>query len=439
MSAFDRSGRLQAELPDLLTDIAAPSVPDYIDDVLAVTAATRQRPRWTFPERWLPMGVLASERAPVRSPIPLRTLAVVALIILALVAAGLFYVGSQRHLPPPFGPARNGALVFGDANGDIRISDSVDGPSRLLFGGPTDDFAANFTRDGTHLVWLRRASGTPGSPDERLTFVVANPDGTNVRQLDASLEAPSQWDLSPEGSLIVAETGDPAIGQKLVTIDLVGDRGQRPLDVGDPAMTMSWPSFLGPEGKEIVFRGRTMTAAGTRAGIFAVRPDGSGLRPLTKTDAETDAFYQNPLASGDGRFVTYTDWDNVRQLNSVHILDLTTGTPRAIDPGTTLNEGFASGFSPDSRYLVFTVYGDSSEHLMLASVDGSSPPRQIGLNYPNTPDALLYGRWTADARSVLVIDEGSKSTRLVEVDAAGEGRAIDYSAADVYAVQRLAP
>ena len=59
MSAFDRSGRLQQELPDLLTDIAAPQVPDYADDLLARTAVTRQRPRWTFLERWLPMGVIA--------------------------------------------------------------------------------------------------------------------------------------------------------------------------------------------------------------------------------------------------------------------------------------------------------------------------------------------------------------------------------------------
>ena len=31
--------------------------PDYIDDVLATTAQRRQRPAWTFPERWLPMDI----------------------------------------------------------------------------------------------------------------------------------------------------------------------------------------------------------------------------------------------------------------------------------------------------------------------------------------------------------------------------------------------
>jgi hypothetical protein len=52
--------------------------------------------------------------------------------------------------------------------------------------------------------------------------------------------------------------------------------------------------------------------------------------------------------------------------------------------------------------------------------------------------AYLLGRFSADARSVLVIDEGSKETRLVDVEAGGDGRVIDYASADVYAVQRLA-
>jgi Tol biopolymer transport system component len=74
-------------------------------------------------------------------------------------------------------------------------------------------------------------------------------------------------------------------------------------------MTMSHPSYLGPDGKEIVFRGRTITAAGLRAGLFAVHLDGSGLRPLTSpTEAETDAVLPWPQASDDGRYLAYTDW-----------------------------------------------------------------------------------------------------------------------------------
>ena len=119
MTAFDRSARLTAELPNILADIAAARLPDYTDDVLAITAATRQRPRWTFPERWLPMTVVAHQ--PVLAPrLPWRAIGVF-LIVVALLAAALFAVGSRHHVPAPFGPARNGAIVFG--NGDIYVRD----------------------------------------------------------------------------------------------------------------------------------------------------------------------------------------------------------------------------------------------------------------------------------------------------------------------------
>jgi len=127
MSAFDRSERFLVELPEILTDIASPRVPDYVDDLLAQTAATPQRPRWTFIERWLPMGAIA--RRPLFFPtVPWRTIVTVALLI-ALLAAALIVAGSQSKVPPPFGPARNGALAFGD--GDVYLRDSVTGESQI--------------------------------------------------------------------------------------------------------------------------------------------------------------------------------------------------------------------------------------------------------------------------------------------------------------------
>ena len=57
----------------ILGDLAMGPYPDYIDDVLATTAQRRQRPAWTFPERWLPMVDIA--RQPVFAPrIPWRAI-----------------------------------------------------------------------------------------------------------------------------------------------------------------------------------------------------------------------------------------------------------------------------------------------------------------------------------------------------------------------------
>lgn len=99
---------LERDLPAILGEIATGRYPDYIDDVLATTAQRRQRPTWTFPERWLPVELVTS-RAPV-ARMPWRQLGVLALIALLLAAAIVGYVASQQaRLTAPFGPARKTA------------------------------------------------------------------------------------------------------------------------------------------------------------------------------------------------------------------------------------------------------------------------------------------------------------------------------------------
>src|SRR5258707_208915 len=98
--------RLRRDLPEILADLAIGPYPDYIDDVLATSARIRQRPAWTFPERWLPMVDIV--RQPVFVPrLPWRFLSLALVVLLALLAAAILFVGSQQHVPAPFGPARN--------------------------------------------------------------------------------------------------------------------------------------------------------------------------------------------------------------------------------------------------------------------------------------------------------------------------------------------
>ena len=73
--------RFEQDLPALVSDLyGGGMMPDYRDDILRTTVGTRQRPAWTFPERWLPVD-LAARRWPIR-PLPWRTLAVALLILL---------------------------------------------------------------------------------------------------------------------------------------------------------------------------------------------------------------------------------------------------------------------------------------------------------------------------------------------------------------------
>jgi len=99
--------RLERRLPDGLTDLADPRVPSYLDDILADTARQRQRPAWSFLERWLPMTLVL--RRPATAP-PMRAAWVLILAaVLALALAGGALVVGARMLSTP--PPNNGSLA----------------------------------------------------------------------------------------------------------------------------------------------------------------------------------------------------------------------------------------------------------------------------------------------------------------------------------------
>jgi len=103
MTAFDR---FEARMSSALDDLASPQFPDYFDDALATATGHRQRPAWTFPERWIPMSTLA--RRPVFAPaVPWRTIAIALLLLALLVAGAVISLGLREEpLPAPFGPIR---------------------------------------------------------------------------------------------------------------------------------------------------------------------------------------------------------------------------------------------------------------------------------------------------------------------------------------------
>jgi virginiamycin B lyase len=92
--------RTDNHLSELMHDLAG-SADEPIDEVLRRTAAMRQRPAWTFPERWLPMGVTTARMFPqVGRPLSAATLAL--LLLAALVVA---YIGFTQRPTVPL-PAR---------------------------------------------------------------------------------------------------------------------------------------------------------------------------------------------------------------------------------------------------------------------------------------------------------------------------------------------
>ncbi|HEX6867349.1 MAG TPA: hypothetical protein VF119_01025, partial [Candidatus Limnocylindrales bacterium] len=88
--------RFEHDLPALLEDLYLTGTPDDRNDLVRQLAATRQRPAWTFPERWISMDI-ATTRVPAAG-IPWRSVGLLAVVAVLIVAALAVYVGSQRRL-----------------------------------------------------------------------------------------------------------------------------------------------------------------------------------------------------------------------------------------------------------------------------------------------------------------------------------------------------
>ena len=85
--------RMNAQLSELMHDIAGSAV-EPLDEVVRQTARMRQRPAWTFPERWLPMTEITARPIPqLRRPLMLLT------ALLLLVAASIFVASGIWRRP----------------------------------------------------------------------------------------------------------------------------------------------------------------------------------------------------------------------------------------------------------------------------------------------------------------------------------------------------
>jgi Tol biopolymer transport system component len=358
MSAVDRFER---EITDALVDLAAPRMPDYIDTVLERAVSRRQRPAWTFPERWIPMTVITG-RQRFAPALPWRTLALIALLLVMLLALVVVGAGALLHPQRPaplFGVAANGGVAY-VLEGDIYVADPVTGSSRLLIGGPTIDVWPEFSRDGRSLLFTRVFD--PDTPNETVALMIANADGSSVRTLVAS-ERPGEFNLlSPAGDMLALynSAAEPP-GMSIVNV-ATGARTH--IDVPVRVTNFAWL----PNGQEIVLRGIDDTG---KPALYAMNVDGSNFRQVS--DYIPGGFYNEVLAVSDnGRFVSY----NARPGSHVfNLLDLQSGESRLQLPPLRAAEGHAV-FSPDSQQVAFIRYIDGSggtdAQAYIMSVDGAS-------------------------------------------------------------------
>jgi len=418
--------RFEQDLPALLADLYVGGAPDYRDDLLRQTAATRQRPAWTFLERWIPMD-LAMRRLPVR-PVPWRTLAVALLILVLAAAALVVAAGSQRRLPPPFGPAGNGPLAFG-ANGDIFLRDGLTGAIRPLLTGPTDDGGPGNSADGTKLAFVRTDGGLR-------YLMVANSDGTNVVQVMPEQLVDDWISWSNDSTrLAVASRVD---GKPVLRIVQADGSGVTRVPIGDiEPSEVQWR----PDDRQLLFRG---TRPNVSIDLYTVNLDGSGLHPLGLPSPQIfgpnwDLTGIAWLPTGDRIAYNAVEPDPVTAQDEfrIHLVNPDgTHDVRLPGPAAGINQAWTT-LSPDGKTILaqrFT-FDPSEGWLALLPADGSGPGREIGRHHANGD--TMRQMWSPDGKQILLY---FGKTDFVAIDpVTGIESKVDWQVEDLPDWRRVAP
>lgn len=369
MTAFDR---VERHLPELFDELAGAGIPDYFDDMLQSTTRARQRPAWSSPERWLPMGVIA-RTLPIR-PIPWRLIAVAAVLVL-LAAAAAAYVGSRRVAPPPFGLARNGALLIGTADGDIVTVDRATGRTVPVVSGSTFDGGPFYSHDGQRFVFDRGTSAT----DPATALYIANADGSDTRELfpAGSNIGWFEWSPSDDQAVIIPTVN----GKGTIAIVNLADRSRTNVPIDLDVTAVSWR----PNHDQFVVTARS----GDNRTFWLVNTDGSGKRPIP-----VSAYAINePALSPDGTKLAYATWETDGIEGRIRIVDIDTGGDRTLTPG--IHDGYVwqnPWFSPDGTHLLLPRYiqGTITSQLAILSTDGSGAATLIGPMTENPPADATY-------------------------------------------------
>ena len=397
--------RIERQLPQILTDLGAGSSPDYTDSLLARTAATRQRPGWVFPERWLPMSAI-SQRMAFAPRLSWRVVIVAALLVLALVSAALYAGSQQRRLLAPFGPADNGVIPY-IAGGDLFVGDPITGESRLVVGGPEADALPQFSPDGTRLAFIRDVGTTEIKP---IDIYVTGVDGSEPTKI--TTEPIWSWQFiswTPDGKGVAVVS---KVDASTNTLDVYDAAGSGSFETIFRAPMLDSVQFRPPDGRELLVQAQINGSHG----LFAMDADGSDVRPIQLSmDPDNNAFWGGATYSADGSRIFYTrpyvHETPTGTCCSLWVMNADGSDRQQFIPNDGTEWDGQPTVSPDGSMVGFW----HGPQVAVASADGTGSFIVTGPVLPSTANFL----WAPDSSKILMWSNDDSSTHAYLLDPAG--------------------
>jgi TolB protein len=246
-------------------------------------------------------------------------------------------------------------------NGTIHVA-RTDGTDRRAV---TRGFTPAWSPDGTHIVFSRSVAGNSD-------LYVADASGANVRRLTRTRASELTPAWSPDGARITYVSNAP--GRFDLYVMRANGGGVSRILAGRKRGDSFLPAWS-PDGRLIAFSSSAWTPENPE--IYVVRPDGTGLRRMTRTKGGVHVLGDDswPRWSPDGRRIAFTS--NRTGNGEVWIMRADGGGQKRI-AGLPRRDDWAPAFSPDGRWLAFHSLAQARSDLYLVRPDGTGL-RRLGI------------------------------------------------------------
>jgi Tol biopolymer transport system component len=244
-----------------------------------------------------------------------------------------------------------------DHNGQTDIwrmrTDGTD--LQQLTDTPIREHALAWSPDSSQIVF--NAKIHPQTSLRTLHILSVNSGETRTLAVDPGDYDAPHW--SPDGSQILYSARDIEENRRLYNISMTGEYG-----IIDTSLVPSYAPKWSGDGEWIVFSGAQNNG---RLNLYRMRPDGSQLEQLLKTE-DNDS---QPVFSPDGNSLVYVRFREAK--SELFRLDITTGTTQNL----TLSDAYSlnPSWSADDEWIVYASNRSRDYEIWRVRPDGTDTQR----------------------------------------------------------------